>query len=233
MRQIAPVNCIRIAVCDSRHLARAGLIGVLAREPDISVVAEVWDAADVAGTLRTERPDVVVVSHDPLVMDGIAVAEALGSCPELASLGAGVLMLCDSLEHDELLSALRGGVRGVLPVNGDPYTLAAAIREIAAGAMLLKSPTAVGLINRLVSRSPGVTVVPGSHLARLTHRERDVLSLVANGHSNCEIAQKLTLSEATVKSHLYHLCQKLGLRDRAQAVILAYETGLVRACPAA
>jgi DNA-binding NarL/FixJ family response regulator len=120
-----------------------------------------------------------------------------------------------------------------MPVNGDPQALAGAIREIAAGAMLLKSPAAVGLIDQLINRSPKVAVAPDSLLSRLTHRERDVLALVANGHSNLEIAQKLYLSEATVKSHLYHLCQKLGLRDRSQAVILAYETGLVRARAAA
>lgn len=209
---------------------RAGLVSVLEREPDISVVGEALDGREMIAAVQSLRPHVALINHDADAVDGIAMARSLRRMsPETAP---GVLMLSSRTEQAELLSALKGGVRGLLPGNCDPRTLPAAIRDIAGGAMVLKSPNAVQLIGRLLSRSPEVASAGSGQLSLLTSRERDVLSLVANGHSNLVIAKMLSLSEATVKSHLYHLCQKLGLRDRTQAVILAYETGLVRPCAA-
>ncbi len=208
------------------------MVSVLEREPDISVVGEALDGREMLAAVQSLRPHVALINHDSDAVDGIAMARSLRRmAPDSAP---GVLMLSSRNEQAELLSALKGGVRGLLPGNCDPRTLPAAIRDIAGGAMVLKSPKAVQLIGRLLNRSPEVAASAGSgQLALLTTRERDVLSLVANGHSNLVIAKMLSLSEATVKSHLYHLCQKLGLRDRTQAVILAYETGLVRPCAAA
>jgi DNA-binding NarL/FixJ family response regulator len=195
------------------------------------VVGEALDGPEMLTAVQNLRPHVALINHDANAVDGIAMARRLRrTAPDNAP---GILMLSSRTEQAELLSALKGGVRGLLPGNCDPRTLPAAIRDIAGGAMVLKSPNAVQLIGRLLNRSPEVAASAGSgQLALLTTRERDVLSLVANGHSNLVIAKMLSLSEATVKSHLYHLCQKLGLRDRTQAVILAYETGLVRPCAA-
>ncbi|MGC0327231.1 DNA-binding NarL/FixJ family response regulator [Streptomyces sp. SAI-170] len=218
-------------ICDPRHLMRAGMVSVLEREPDISVVGEALDGREMLAAVQSLHPHVALINHDADTVDGIAMARSLRRIdPDNAP---GVLMLSSRTEHAELLSALKGGVRGLLPGNCAPRILPAAIRDIAGGAMVLKSPNAVQLIGRLLNRSPEVAAFAGSgKLELLTTRERDVLSLVANGHSNLVIAKMLSLSEATVKSHLYHLCQKLGLRDRTQAVILAYETGLVRPCAA-
>ncbi|MGJ5752090.1 DNA-binding NarL/FixJ family response regulator [Streptomyces puniciscabiei] len=231
MTNTTEADCIRVLICDPRHLMRAGMVSVLEREPDISVVGEALDGREMLTAVQSLRPHVALINHDADAVDGIAMARRLRrTAPDNAP---GVLMLSSRTEQAELLSALKGGVRGLLPGNCDPRTLPAAIRDIAGGAMVLKSPNAVQLIGRLLNRSPEVAASAGSgQLALLTTRERDVLSLVANGHSNLVIAKMLSLSEATVKSHLYHLCQKLGLRDRTQAVILAYETGLVRPCAA-
>ncbi|MFF8194809.1 LuxR C-terminal-related transcriptional regulator [Streptomyces bobili] len=231
MTNTTGADCIRVLICDPRHLMRAGMVSVLEREPDISVVGEALDGREMLAAVQSLRPHVALINHDADAVDGIAMARGLRRmAPDNAP---GVLMLSSRTEQAELLSALKGGVRGLLPGNCDPRTLPAAIRDIAGGAMVLKSPNAVQLIGRLLNRSPEVAASAGSgQLALLTTRERDVLSLVANGHSNMVIAKMLSLSEATVKSHLYHLCQKLGLRDRTQAVILAYETGLVRPCAA-
>ncbi|MDX3641636.1 response regulator transcription factor [Streptomyces sp. MB09-02B] len=231
MTNTTGADCIRVLICDPRHLMRAGMVSVLEREPDISVVGEALDGREMLAAVQSLRPHVALMNHDADAVDGITVARSLRRmAPDNAP---GVLMLSSRTEQAELLSALKGGVRGLLPGNCDPRTLPAAIRDIAGGAMVLKSPNAVQLIGRLLNRSPEVAASAGSEqLALLTTRERDVLSLVANGHSNLVIAKMLSLSEATIKSHLYHLCQKLGLRDRTQAVILAYETGLVRPCAA-
>ncbi|GHI86861.1 LuxR C-terminal-related transcriptional regulator [Streptomyces xanthophaeus] len=209
---------------------RVGLASVLEREPDIRIVGEALHTREVEVAVRELRPHVALISHDPDAMDGIAIATALRRTVGVAM--PGVLMLSSGTEDEELLSALRGGVRGLLPGNCDPRSIPGAIRDIAGGAMVFKSPPAVQLIRLLLNRSPQMAPATSSQLSLLTSRERDVLSLVANGHSNLVIAKMLSLSEATVKSHLYHLCQKLGLRDRTQAVILAYETGLVRASAA-
>ncbi|WP_371679609.1 LuxR C-terminal-related transcriptional regulator [Streptomyces sp. NBC_01276] len=219
-------DCIRVLICDPHHLTRMGLASVLEREPDIAVVGEALHTRDVEGAVQRLRPHVALVSHDPDAMDGIAIAKVLRRTAW--STTPGVLMLSSRTDDEELLCALRGGIRGLLPGNCDPMSLPAAIRDIAGGAMVLKSPSAVQLIRLLLNRSPEMAPATSSQLSLLTGRERDVLALVANGHSNLMIAKMLSLSEATVKSHLYHLCQKLGLRDRTQAVILAYETGLVR-----
>ncbi|MFG2120259.1 LuxR C-terminal-related transcriptional regulator [Streptomyces sp. NPDC048710] len=223
-------DCIRVLICDPRHLMRAGMVSVLEGEPDITVVGEALDGPGMITAVQNLRPHVVLINHDAHAVAGIAMAKSLRRIsPDTAP---GVLMLSSRTEQAELLSALKGGVRGLLPGNCDPHTLPTAIRDIAGGAMVLKSPGAVQLVSRLVSRSPEAASADSEQLSLLTNRERDVLSLVANGHSNLTIAKILSLSEATVKSHLYHLCQKLGLRDRTQAVILAYETGLVRPCAA-
>lgn len=230
MAKDVEAECTRVLLCDPNHLMRVGLASVLQREPDIAVVGEARHAREVEGAVRELRPHVALISHDPDLMDGIAVAKILRKMGRATA--PGVLMLSSATEDDEILAALRGGVRGLLPGNCDPQSLPAAIRDIADGAMVLKSPSAVQLIRLLLNRAPEMAPATASQLSLLTSRERDVLELVASGHPNLVIARTLSLSEATVKSHLYHLCQKLGLRDRTQAVILAYETGLVRASAA-
>ncbi|WP_411137932.1 response regulator transcription factor [Streptomyces sp. C10] len=133
-----------------------------------------------------------------------------------------ILMLCASAEQSELLSALQVGARSLL----------AAVYDVSNGAMVFKSAAVTDLLSRLVQRSHRLATAPSSLPKSLTSRELDVLAFMANGYSNSDISEKLSLSEATVKSHLYHLYQKLDLRDRSQTVVLAYETGLVRPCSA-
>ncbi|MEU1456228.1 response regulator transcription factor [Streptomyces avermitilis] len=221
-------DCIRVLICDPRHLIRVGLASVLTRESDISVVGEALHTREVAEAIDTLRPHVALINHDPDDMNAITIANILRE--KSHETVPGILMLSSKADYGDLLSVLQGGIRGLLPENCDPQSVPAAIRDVAGGAMVMKLQPAVQLISQLIQRSPALAAAPSSRLALLTSRERDVLSLVADGNSNQLIAERLTLSEATVKSHLYHLCQKLGLRDRTQAVILAYETGLVRPC---
>ncbi len=221
-------DCIRVLLCDPRHLTRAGLASVLTHETDIAMVGEVLHTDEVADAVATLKPHVALINHDPDTMNAITVANMIREKAHKTS--PGILMLSSKADHEDLLSVLQGGIRGLLPENCDPRSVPAAIRDVAQGAMVMKLKPAVHLISQLIQRSPALAAAPSSRLALLTSRERDVLSLVADGISNQLIAERLTLSEATVKSHLYHLCQKLGLRDRTQAVILAYETGLVRPC---
>lgn len=221
----------RVLVCVQQPLMQEGLAAVLDREPAVTVVARAGDVATAIGVVVRQPVDVVVISHDPPVLDGIDLARKLP--PRDGSRLMAVLLLVSALAEEEVLEALRVGVRGVLPKEVATQSLATAVHDIHLGAMVLATPTAIRLVGRLVRGMPSTFGYRPQSLTELTSRELDVLVLVARGHSNQGIATQLSVSEATVKSHLYHLCRKLNLRDRTHAAILAYETGLIRPSPLA
>lgn len=215
---------IHVFVCDRQPLVCEGVIAILEREPDFSITGAATSSEEAIAAVRQQRPTVVVVGHDPPVFDGIGLTR------ELVRLGLGdpacVLLLEAASMDGMLVRALQGGARGVLCKERAPAMLASTVRSLSAGSVVVGPPGAA----RLVSQLSGAGEPELAHIAhsRLSGRELQVLELVATGLNNREIAASLSLSVATVKSHLHSLCRKLGLRDRIQAVILAYETGIVR-----
>jgi DNA-binding NarL/FixJ family response regulator len=215
----------RVVVCDAQPVMREGLLAIVARDAHLTVVGQAATTAEAIEVARRTEPAVVVVTHEPPDVNGIAVGRALtqhGPPP-------GVVLLLNDGRQETLLEALQAGVRGLLAKRTASHELAPAIRTVASGSTVLALPDAIGLLGRLVHRFPVTFVGRSRELSELTRREIEVLQLIAKGQSNHRIARDLSLSEATVKSHVYHMCRKLNIRDRTQAVILAYESGLVKA----
>jgi DNA-binding NarL/FixJ family response regulator len=214
---------IRVALVDDQAMVRAGFRMILETEPDITVVGEAGDGREALDLVARSQPDVVLMDVRMPHMDGI---EATGHI--VASGGsARVLMLTTFDLDDYVYAALRAGASGFLLKDAPAEQLVNAVRVIADGDALL-APSVTRLLIDEVSRRPAVdasAVAPG--LADLTERELEVLKLIARGLSNAEIAQMLFLGEATVKTHVGRVLTKLGLRDRVQAVVVAYESGLV------
>jgi DNA-binding NarL/FixJ family response regulator len=216
---------IGVLVADDQAMVRAGLAALLDAEPDIAVLAQAADGAEAVALARAHRPDVVLMDVRMPGVDGLAAARTLldggGARPR-------IVMLTTFDLDDYVYEALRAGVSGFLLKDAPPDKLAEAVRVAAAGEALLAPTITRRMIARFAERRP-----PGERearrLARLTARERDVLRLIARGRSNAEVAADLVIAEETVKSHVGRLFAKLGLRDRAQAVVFAYESGLVRA----
>jgi DNA-binding NarL/FixJ family response regulator len=220
-------------VCDGHHITRQGVVSILARDPGLSVVGEVARPEGAVSAVERVQPDVMVINHDPEVLDAVELTECIVDSSRAAGcVVPGVLMLSRAGRHPGLpLRAIRAGVCGVVPHDSAPGALLAAVRSVADGALVLRDADAVEVVRRLVERLPGSGGPAPAGLGGLTRREVDVLALVAQGLANREIAEELSLTEATVKSHLYRLSRKLGLRDRTQAAIFAYESGLVRVSP--
>ncbi len=214
---------IRVALVDDQAMVRAGFRMILETEPDITVVGEAGDGREAIDLVTRSRPDVVLMDVRMPHMDGI---EATGHI--VASGGASrVLMLTTFDLDDYVYAALRAGASGFLLKDAPAEQLINAVRVIADGDALL-APSITRLLIDEVSRRPTVdaaAVAPG--LVDLTERELEVLKLIARGLSNAEIAQMLFLGEATVKTHVGRVLTKLALRDRVQAVVVAYESGLV------
>ncbi|MFY1636298.1 response regulator [Solwaraspora sp. WMMB335] len=214
---------IRVVLVDDQALVRAGFRMVLDYSGDMTVVGEAGDGAEALRLLRTVDTDVVVMDVRMPVLDGVEATRricAAGSTPR-------VLVLTTFDTESDAFAALQAGASGFLLKNVPPEELLAAIRVIASG----DSVVAPRITRRLLDRFAGqlVTSAPaGPALAGLTEREREVLLLIGQGLSNAEIAARLTVAEATVKTHVGRILGKLGLRDRVQAVVLAYETGLIR-----
>ncbi len=217
---------IGVLLVDDQSLVRTGFRMILADEPDIEVVGEATDGrAAVEGTRRL-RPDVVVMDIRMPVMDGVEATRRISADPELT---ARVLVLTTFDADENVVQALRAGASGFLLKDVTPEDFVVAIRTVAAGDALLAPSVTRRLLDTFRDRLPAAPDRRfDDRLRELTEREREVLTLVARGLSNREIAERLVLAEPTVKTHVSHALLKLDLRDRAQAVVLAYETGLVR-----
>ncbi|GGS34176.1 response regulator [Actinokineospora fastidiosa] len=212
---------IRVVVVDDQALVRTGLRALLERAPDIVVVGEADNGDAGMAVVRRERPDVVLMDIRMPGVDGITATRRIGADPELADVRVIVLTTFDTDEH--IIDALRAGAAGFLLKDTGPDDLRAAVRVVAAGESLLSPAVTRRVIRAATSRHvPDTTALAG-----LTQREREVLAEVGAGRSNDEIAARLTISPATARTHVGRLLAKLAARDRAQLVVLAYETGLV------
>jgi DNA-binding NarL/FixJ family response regulator len=214
---------IRVVVVDDQELVRSGFCVILDAADGITVVGEAGNGEAAVAAVAAHQPDVVLMDIRMPGMDGL---EATRLITRDSSPAPKVVMLTTFDLDDYVYEALRAGASGFLLKDSPRHDLIAAIRAAAAGDALLAPSVTRRLIEAFARRPPEATPSP-SQLASLTARERDVLLLLARGRSNAEIAVALFVSEATVKTHVGNVLAKLGLRDRVQAVILAYETGLV------
>ncbi len=214
---------ISVLLADDQELVRAGFRMILEAEEGIEIAGEAENGRKTIALARDRRPDVVLMDIRMPVLDGIAATQEIIA----AGLPSRVLMLTTFDAERTVYDAMRAGASGFLLKTAPAAKLADAVRTVAAGEALLAPTITRRLIEEFVRRPPPGSTAP-SRLDELTGREREVLSLIARGLSNAEIAAELFVSDATVKTHINHLLQKLHLRDRVQAVVLAYETGLVR-----
>ena len=213
---------IKLLIADDHALARGGLRAMLGAQDDLEVVGEAEDGAQAVDLALELRPDVVVMDIRMPKLDGIEATRRLR-----AHNGAPNVLVLTTFDLDEYVyEALRAGAGGFMLKDAAPSQLAEAVRTVAAGEALLAPAVTRRLVERFVSRPPADTVRE-NEFAELTERELEVLKLIARGLSNAEIGAELFLSEATVKTHVTRILSKLGLRDRVQAVVRAYESGLV------
>ena len=215
---------IRVLIADDHELMRNGLRAILDAQQDIEVVGEAEHGAQAVENAIRLHPDVVIMDIRMPRLDGIEATKRLAVQGEKAP---KVLVLTTFDLDEYVYQALRAGAAGFLLKDTPPRQLAEAVRTIAAGESLLAPAVTKRLIERYVSRPPGDTA-RRERFAELTERELEVLQLITRGLSNAEIGARLFLSEATVKTHVTRILSKLGVRDRVQAVVLAYETGLVQ-----
>jgi DNA-binding NarL/FixJ family response regulator len=210
---------LRLLVADDQALMRAGFRMILEAQPDLRVVAEAADGVEAVELAQRHRPDVVLMDIRMPRMDGVEATRRLA--------GHRVLILTTFNLDEYVVEALRAGASGFLLKDAPPEELVRAVRVVAAGEALLSPAVTRTLLDRVVQRLPAAGAPVPAVLDELTERELEVLRLVARGLSNSEIAAHLVVGETTVKTHVSHLLDKLGLRDRVQAVVLAYELGLV------
>ena len=212
---------ISVLVVDDQRLVRAGFRVILAAEPDITVLGEAGDGAEAIDLTRQLSPAVVLMDIRMPTLDGLAAARTI-----LTETPSQVLMLTTFDADEYVYAALRAGASGFLLKDAPSEQLVHAVRTVARGDALIDPAITRRLIGHFIHaiRPPQD---PPAQLAELTPRERDVLRQVAQGHSNAEIAQRLIIEESTVKTHVARVLMKLGLRDRVQAVVFAYETGFV------
>ena len=214
---------IRVLLVDDEAMVRVGLRMVLTAEPDLEVVGEAADGEEAETLARELQPDLVLMDVRMPGVDGLEGARRV-----LAAVPATRVVMLTTFDEDEYVeAALRAGVSGFLLKVAPPERLIDAVRTVAGGGGLLDPAVTLRVIGSFAA-VPASRARPASDLAMLTEREKDVLRLIARGMSNAEIAGELFLGEATVKTHVSGVLGKLGLRDRVQAVVAAYETGLVR-----
>jgi DNA-binding NarL/FixJ family response regulator len=215
---------IRAVVVDDQALVRLGLKVLLESEDDITLVGEAGDGREALDVVRRARPDVVLMDIRMPVMDGIEALKQIAADPSLA---ATKVLVLTTFELDEyVFEALRAGAGGFLIKDTEPAELLRAIRTVAAGESLLSPTVTKRLISAFVS-GPARRPSPHPQLGTLTEREREIVAQVAEGLTNDEIAAKLVLSPATVRTHVSRAMVKLHARDRAQLVVFAYQSGLV------
>jgi DNA-binding NarL/FixJ family response regulator len=215
---------IRVVLADDQALVRAGFASLLAGESDIEVIGEAADGEEAVRVAVAERPDVVLMDVRMPVLDGLAATRAIVDDARLRDVHIVILTTFDLDEY--VFEAIRAGASGFLVKDTDPVELIRAVRVVAAGDALLSPGVTRRLIAEFALSHP--PPAPASGLERLTEREREVVALVAAGLSNDEIAVRLFMSPLTAKTHVSRSMTKLGLRDRAQLVVFAYESGLVR-----
>jgi DNA-binding NarL/FixJ family response regulator len=210
---------VRVVIADDQPMMRAGFKAVLEASGDIEVVAEASTGEEAVEAANRHTPDVVLMDIRMPDMDGI---EATRRLPRHR-----VLILTTFGLDEYIIDALRAGASGFLLKDAPTHEVLAAVRAVAAGDAVLSAPITRQLLNQVANRLPAAVSPSPADLESLTEREQEVLKMLASGLSNAEIARALVLSEATVKSHVSRLLGKLGLRDRVQVVIFAYETGLI------
>jgi DNA-binding NarL/FixJ family response regulator len=214
---------IRIVLVDDQELVRTGLRALAERDGDIAVVGEAGTGRSGLSRVRELRPDVVLMDVRMPELDGLQATRQIVADPKLA--GVRVLVLTTFDEDEHVFEAIRAGAAGYLLKDVSPTDLRQAIRTVAAGGSLLSPSVTRTVLRSLADRLR--TTVDDTPLRELTEREREVLALVGRGLSNEEIARQLFLSSATARTYVSRLLAKLGARDRARLVVLAYETGLV------
>ncbi|MEQ0559483.1 response regulator transcription factor [Amycolatopsis sp. NEAU-NG30] len=213
---------IRVVVVDDQELMRVGFRMVLGAQADIDVVGEAGDGAQAVELAERLRPDVVLMDVRMPVLDGVEATK------RIVAAGTARVLVMTTFDLDEYVySALQGGASGFLLKDTQPDHLVSALRAVASGDAVVSPSVTRRLLDRFVGAG-GSPLRDTTELDVLTDREREVLVLIAKGMSNLEIAEALFLSEATVKTHVGRILAKLELRDRVQAVVLAYETGLAR-----
>lgn len=216
------MSAIRVLVVDDQALVRVGFRMILEAEPDLEVVGEAADGVEAVAGVHRERPDVVLMDVRMPNLDGIAATRRI-----LEGSGSAKVLMLTTFDMDEYVyEAFRAGASGFLLKDVPPERLVAGIRAVASGEALLAPSVTRRLIETFVRRQPA-RAVPQA-VEELTAREREVLELMARGLSNAEIAETFVLSETTVKTHVSRVLDKLELRDRVQAVVFAYEHGLVQ-----
>ncbi|MGW5635678.1 response regulator transcription factor [Streptomyces sp. NPDC003832] len=222
---------VRVLLADDQALLRATFRILIDSCPDLEVVGEASDGAEALELARAHRPDVVLMDIRMPGTDGLAGTSAICADPDLAA--TRVLILTTFETEEYVARALRAGASGFLGKDVTADTLLAGIRTVASGEALLSPGATRTLITRfLTSPAPEAQLAPPERLAELTVREREVMALAAEGRSNAEIAELLTVSPLTVRTHVHRAMTKLNARDRAQLVVIAYQTGLVQAGPA-
>lgn len=215
---------IRIALAEDQSLVRAGFRSLLADTDDVTVVGEASDGAEAVELARQARPDVLLMDIRMPGVDGLGAIRRIVANPELR--GVRVVVLTTYQLDDYVFEALRVGASGFLTKDVDPDELRRAVRVVADGQALLSPSVTRRLLDAFAAATP--RLVEPERLDPLTERERSVLALVGAGLSNSEIAERVVMSPLTAKTHVSHSMTKLGARDRAQLVVVAYETGLVR-----
>ncbi|MFD3658807.1 response regulator [Streptomyces sp. NPDC058620] len=225
------MNPIKVLLADDQALLRSAFRVLVDSEPDMQVVGEAADGAEAVALARSTRADVVLMDIRMPGTDGLAATRMISADPDLADVR---IVMLTTFEVDEyVVQSLRAGASGFLGKGAEPDELLNAIRIAAGGEALLSPAATKGLIATFLAQGGSWGEGPDAaayseRLAALTVREREVLVLVAGGHSNDEIAERLTVSPLTVKTHVNRAMAKLGARDRAQLVVTAYESGLVR-----
>jgi DNA-binding NarL/FixJ family response regulator len=213
----------RVLIADDQALVRVGLRKIFESEAGFSVVGEAADGEDAVAAARRLRPDVVVMDIRMPVLDGIEATRRVVTAQPTTR----VLMLTTFGLDSYVFDALRAGASGFMLKDAPPEEITAAVRIVASGEALLAPAVTRAVVEEFVRQRPVAEVATPVAVEQLTPREREVLDLLAQGFSNPEICEKLVISEATAKTHVARILQKLDLRDRVQAVIYAYESGLV------